>query len=128
MLFRYLARVLPEYATFQFINQRLPRDAKIYLLFIGRRGYYCERDYFHDGGELPGFLLGAIQSAGEAAQVEGMLRREGITHLMVRTDLLGRYLVNNLPPAKIALWNAFATSRLSLNFQDSGYALYQLHG
>ena len=124
----YLARALPEYATFQFINQRLPRDAKIYLLFIGRRGYYCERDYFHDGGELPAFLLGAIQSAGEPAQVEGMLRREGITHLMVRTDLLARYLVNNLPPAKITLWNAFATSRLSLNFQDSGYALYQLHG
>jgi hypothetical protein len=124
----YLARVLPEYATFQFINQRLPRDAKIYLLFIGRRGYYCERDYFHDGGELPAFLLGAIQSAGEPAQVEGVLRREGITHLMVRTDLLARYLVNNLPPAKITLWNAFATSRLSLDFQDSGYALYQLHG
>jgi hypothetical protein len=106
----------------------LPRDAKIYLLFIGRRGYYCERDYFHDGGELPAFLLGAIQSAGEPAQVEGVLRREGITHLMVRTDLLARYLVNNLPPAKITLWNAFATSRLSLDFQDSGYALYQLHG
>jgi hypothetical protein len=47
---------------------------------------------------------------------------------MVRTDLLARYLVNNLPPAKITLWNAFATSRLSLDFQDRGYALYQLHG
>jgi hypothetical protein len=47
---------------------------------------------------------------------------------MVRTDLLARYLVENLPPAKIALWNEFAVSRLALKFQERGYALYQLHG
>jgi hypothetical protein len=124
----YLTRMLPEYPTFQFINRVLPPSAKIYLLFIGRRGYYCERTYFHDGGELPALLMAAIQSAGEPAQVASMLRREGITHLMVRTELLARYLVNNLPPAKITLWNEFAASRLSLDFQARGYALYQLHG
>jgi hypothetical protein len=124
----YLTRALPEYATFEYINDQLPSDAKIYLLFIGRRGYYCERDYFHDGGELPAFLQGAMLSAQEPAQVEHVLRREGITHLMVRTDLLARYLVENLPPAKIALWNEFAVSRLALKFQERGYALYQLHG
>jgi len=124
----YLRRALPEYATFEYINRQLPTSAKIYLLFIGRRGYYCERDYFHDGGELPAFLQSAIQSAQAPAQVEHSLRREGITHLMVRTDLLARYLVENLSPAKIALWNEFAKGRLSLNFQERGYALYQLHG
>ena len=124
----YLARTLPEYSTFQYINRQLPPNAKIYLLFIGRRGYYCERDYFHDGGELPAFLLGAIQSAREPTQVASMLRREGVTHLMVRTELLARYLVNNLQPAEITLWNEFAASRLSLDFQAHGYALYQLHG
>jgi hypothetical protein len=124
----YLRRALPEYATFEYINRQLPTSAKIYLLFIGRRGYYCERDYFHDGGELPAFLQSAIQSAQAPAQVEHSLRREGITHLMVRTDLLARYLVENLSPAKIALWNEFAKGRLSLDFQERGYALYQLHG
>jgi hypothetical protein len=124
----YLSRTLPEYATFAYINRQLPAAAKIYLLFIGRRGYYCERDYFHDGGELPAFLLSALRTAQEPAQVEHVLRRKGITHLMVRTDLLGRYLVANLPPEKIALWNKFAISRLSLNFQERGYAVYELHG
>ncbi len=124
----YLTRMLPEYPTFEYINNQLPTDAKIYLLFIGRRGYHCLRDYFHDGGDLPAFLQGAILSAQEPAQVEHLLRRRGITHLMVRTDLLARYLGENLPPAKIALWNEFAVSRLSLNFQERGYALYKLHG
>jgi hypothetical protein len=124
----YLNRALPEYATFEYINRQLPAGAKIYLLFIGRRGYYCERDYFHDGGELPAFLQRAVTSAQEPAHVAHALKKEGITHLMVRTDLLARYLVDNLPPAKIALWNEFAQRRLSLNFHERGYALYQLHG
>jgi hypothetical protein len=47
---------------------------------------------------------------------------------MIRTDLLARYLVNNLALDKIALWNQFATGRLSLAFQARGYALYELHG
>jgi Dolichyl-phosphate-mannose-protein mannosyltransferase len=124
----YLSRALPEYATFEYINRNLPRDAKIYLLFVGRRGYYCERDYFHDGGELPGFLRTAITSAQEPAHVRDSLKKFGITHLMVRTDLLARYLGENLPPAKLALWNEFAARQLSLNFHERGYALYQLHG
>jgi 4-amino-4-deoxy-L-arabinose transferase-like glycosyltransferase len=124
----YLTRALPEYPTFEFINRELPPSAKIYLLFIGRRGYYCERAYIHDGGELPALLLGAIQSAQDPAQIANWLKRHGISHLMVRTDLLARYLVDNLSPAKITLWNEFAAGRLSLNFQKRGYALYQLHG
>jgi hypothetical protein len=124
----YLTRMLPEYATFEHINRHLSPDTKIYLLFVGRRGYYCEREYFHDGGDLPSFLMGVFQSARGPAEVEGALRRVGITHLMVRTDLLARYLVNNLTPAKITLWNEFAASRLSLDFQARGYALYRLHG
>ena len=124
----YLARALPEYATFEYINLNLPADAKIYLLFVGRRGYYCERNYFHDGGELPAYLRAALSSAQEPTQVGESLKKIGITHLMVRTDLLARYLGDNLTAAKVALWNQFAATRLSLRFHERGYALYQLHG
>jgi hypothetical protein len=123
----YLKRVLPEYAAFEFINQALPPSAKIYLLFVGRRGYYCEREYFHDGGELPALLQTSIASATDPVELAEILKRSRITHLMVRTDLLARYLIENLSPAKIALWNEFARGRLSLNFHHRGYALYRLH-
>ena len=59
----YLSRALPEYSSFRYINQQTVATAKIYLLFMGRRAYYCERDYFHDSGDLPGFLLAAIRNA-----------------------------------------------------------------
>ena len=86
----YLTRALPEYPVFAYANRQLPPKAKIYLLFLGRRSYYCERDYFHDYGELPGFLLSAIQSAKNPLEIETKLRAKDISHLMVQDKLLIR--------------------------------------
>ena len=124
----YLTRALPEYSAFDYINRQTANDAKVYLLFVGRRAYYCERNYFHDGGDLPGFLLGAIRAAKNAEQIELWLRQNQITHLMAREDLLARFLSNNLTPEQGRLWNEFAGRALKLIFRERGYAVYQLHG
>jgi hypothetical protein len=124
----YLTRALPEYPAFDYINRQTSDDAKIYLLFVGRRAYYCQRYYFHDAGDLPGFLLGAIRAAKNAAQIEQSLRQNQITHLMAREELLARFLSNNLTPEQGRLWNEFAGRALTLSFRQRGYAVYQLHG
>jgi len=124
----YLTRELPEYSAFDYINRQTATDAKIYLLFVGRRAYYCERNYFHDGGDLPGFLLGAIRAANNAEQIEQSLRQNQITHLMAREDLLAGFLSNNLTPDQARHWNEFASRGLTLGFRARGYAVYQLHG
>lgn len=124
----YLVRALPEYSAFQYINRELPATAKIYLLFVGRRAYYCERDYFHDGGELPGLLLGAIRSAKGPADVDRQLKEKRLTHLLVRDDLLLRFLRDNLTPAQQSVWDGFASSHLKGLFRQSGYSVLQLHG
>jgi 4-amino-4-deoxy-L-arabinose transferase-like glycosyltransferase len=123
----YLTRTLPEYPAFQYINRELLPATKIYLLFVGRRGYYCEREYFHDGGELPGFLLRAIQSAKEPADVARRLKARQLTHLLVRDDLLIRFLRDNLDPAQQRLWDAFTAKHLKSLFRDRGYSVLQLH-
>jgi Dolichyl-phosphate-mannose-protein mannosyltransferase len=124
----YLARALPEYPAFQYVNRELSPMTKIYLLFVGRRVYYCEREYFHDGGELPGFLLRAIRSAKEPADVARQLKTRHLTHLLVRDELLIRFLRDNLDPAQQRLWDAFATNHLKNLFRDGGYSVLQLHG
>ena len=124
----YLTRMLPEYPAFRYINRETPANAKIYLLFVGRRAYYCQRDYFHDGGELPGFLLGAIRNAKGTEQLAQSLRQKQITHLMIREDLLTGFLSNNLTAEQARLWNEFAANRLRLNFLQEGHAVYQLNG
>jgi hypothetical protein len=124
----YLAGRLPEYTSFQYVNRATAPTAKIYLLFIGRRAYYCQRDYFHDGGDLPGYLLGAIRTAKSPDQIVQALKQKQITHLMVREDLLADFLGHNLTANQVALWNHFAQSSLVFEFRDRGHAVYQLHG
>lgn len=123
----YLTRELPEYSAFDYINRQTAADAKIYLLFVGRRAYYCERNYFHDGGDLPGFLVGAIRAANNAEQIEQSLRQNQITHLMAREDLLAGFLSNNLTPDQARRWNEFASRGLTLGFRARGYAVYQVN-
>jgi hypothetical protein len=122
----FLTRSLTEYPVLEYANRTLPAKAKIYLVFLGRRAYYFDRDYYHDGGELPGLLLNAITSAHQPDDIGTILQRIGITHLMVQTDLLGRYLRQNLTPAQGTLWNEFVARDLHLAFQDRGYALYKI--
>ena len=42
----YIAKFRPEYDAMKFLNESLPKDAKVLFAFVGDRGYYCEKDYF----------------------------------------------------------------------------------
>jgi len=124
----YLTLRLPEFAAYQYINRELPPPAKIYLLFIGRRAYYSEREYFHDGGELPGFLLEAIRSAKEPGDVARQLKAKQLTHLLVRDELLIRFLRDNLTPTQQRIWDGLNSAHLTTLFHRNGYSVLQLHG
>src|SRR5262245_8791948 len=124
----YLTRALGEYPVFQYINQNLPASARIYLLFVGRRGYYCRRSYFYDGGELPGVLLQTLKTAEDPSGVEKQLKERNLTHLVAREELLQRFLTDNLPPHKLGLWQAFKERGLRELYHAHGYFLYQIDG
>lgn len=124
----YLTRQLPEYPAFQYINQKLPSTARIYLIFIGRRAYYCERDYFHDAGDNAWVLVQMIQNAKNGREIGGKLQDMGLTHLLVREDLLTRFLSHNLAPQQRERWSSFAGNHLQALFHFRGYSVYQIHG
>ncbi len=96
----FLNRMLPDYPAVQYINQKLPSTAKIYFIFMGRRVYYCLRDYFHDPGNLAWSLVRMIQEAQSESGVKTKLEEKGLTHLLVRDELLQRFLRNNLSSDK----------------------------
>lgn len=123
----YLTRKLAEYPAIQYVNQELPADAKIYFLFIGRRAYYCERSYFHDGGELPWRLVGLIRSARNGGHVRRELKKMGLTHMLIREDLFSRFLRDNLASTDLETWDRFATRHLRGLYRSRGYAVYQIH-
>jgi 4-amino-4-deoxy-L-arabinose transferase-like glycosyltransferase len=122
----FLDRTLGEYPAMRYVNEKVASTAKIYLLFLGRRAYYCDRDYFHDAGELPAVLIGAIQKAKDPEDIGRLLNRRKLTHLMFREDLLIRFLTDNLTPDRGRMWNDFATTHLRLAFRERGYAVYEI--
>ncbi|MFB3060741.1 MAG: ArnT family glycosyltransferase [Candidatus Binatia bacterium] len=124
----FLNRMLPDYSAVQYINQKLPSTAKIYFIFMGRRVYYCLRDYFHDPGDHAWSLVRMIQEAQSESGVKTKLEEKGLTHLLVRDELLQRFLRNNLSSEKQKLWDSFVALHLRGLFRDQRYSLYQVHG
>ena len=120
--------MVPDYPALRYINQYLPQSVKIYFIFMGRRAYYCNRSYFHDTGDSPGYLLYLMENAGNERALERGLREKGLTHLLVREDLLMRFVRINLNAERQRLWDSFAASHLKRVFADGRYSLYQLHG
>jgi len=59
----FLRRNLEHYAAVEYINNHLSKDAKIFTMFLGRRGYYLERDYKNDPSFGRSTLSGMITSA-----------------------------------------------------------------
>jgi hypothetical protein len=124
----YLTRMLPDYPVFRYINQNLPSRARVYLLYMGRRVYYCERDYFFDDGDNAWVLLRMIQRAQSGSDIQLRLRERGLTHLLVREDLLASFLNNNLTPDQQERWDRFHHRYLRSLLEQRGYRLYEVLG
>jgi len=127
----YLTRKLAYYPAMEYINRRLPLDSNILFLFAGDQGYYSDRDYFfhtyYSGESIRPILLKA-GSAGEvrAALRQGSDRMPGATHILIRPDLLGDYLINNFQPDRLRIWSDFANKYLELLYRESGYTLSRI--
>jgi hypothetical protein len=120
--------MLPEYPVFEYVNRNVSDGARIYLLFAGRRAYYCQRDCFYDYGENPALLLQWLRNAGDEKSVKRELDARQLTHFVIREDLLQRYLATNLTPQQEQLWQSFARRHLKGLFSSQGFSLYQIHG
>jgi hypothetical protein len=123
----YLTRMLPEYPALQFANHQLPAGARIYFIFMGRRVYYCDCAYFYDG-DNPWVLLRMIQSAQSGDHIRARFVERGLTHLLLREELLRRFFDNNLTPLQQRVWDSFAMHHLRILYSDRGYSVYQIHG
>ena len=86
----YIAKHRPEYPAMKFINEKLPPDVLISFIFLGNRGYYCERDYVFGESQLERTVKQANTSEG----ILSGLARAGITHLFIHDPILGKWAMN----------------------------------
>jgi len=124
----YLTRMLPDYPAIQYINQNLPSTARVYFILMGRRAYYSQRDYYHDSGDNPWHLMRMIENSQSEEGIVKKLREKGLTHLLVREDLLKGFLRGNLVAEKQRVWDSFVFNHLKGLFRDRRYSVYQING
>lgn len=87
----FLARRLDYYPYYQVVNHDLPRSAKVWLIDMRRDTYHLDRPSFSDFIFEDYTLTRYVQSAASVEEIRGRVRADGITHLLVRHDILLDY-------------------------------------
>ena len=119
---QYIEKFRPEYAAIRHANDALPSDAVILSLFIGRRGYYSEREMFFD---IDPFHT-VIEKSNSAEELRAKLADRGLTHLLIRFDMFDNWLHNNLDGNKKQIVIDFISDKTIFLFAKNGHGLYQL--
>ncbi|MFW6148064.1 MAG: ArnT family glycosyltransferase [Thermodesulfobacteriota bacterium] len=118
----YITRYRPEYPVIKYANQNLSQEAKILLVFMGRRGYYLDRDYV-PGVDRLGKLFLDSDSPEEALRA---LRQDSISHLLVYIPILDRWAGDNLGGERQEIMRRFFKDHTRSLCFHQGYALHAL--
>jgi hypothetical protein len=118
----YLDRHRPENAALRYVNQRLPRDSKLMLIFLGGRGYYCDRSYVHGEEALCSLF---INSEG-VHEVKEKFKRMGITHLVIYEPLFAQWLKDNLGETARKTLKPFFFNYVKLLYSEKGFSVFAL--
>jgi len=123
----FLKRHLLHYNAVQYINKILPDDAVVFTMFLGRRGYYLNRNYKNE----PSFGMNTIRqmviNSTNEATFDNQVRSMNVTHILVRTDLFYKFLHDNLLKAEIKRFLNLINKRWTKLYNNNGYAVWDIH-
>ncbi|MGH7368530.1 MAG: hypothetical protein ACREK9_19170, partial [Candidatus Rokuibacteriota bacterium] len=87
----FLRRRLDYYPYYETVNRDLPPTAKVWLIDMRRDSYHLERPYFSDFIFEDYTLTRYVRAAAGVEELRARVRADGITHLLVRHDVLLDY-------------------------------------
>lgn len=91
----FIRRHLLHYDAVEYINNKLPTNAKIFTMFLGRRGYYLDRDYKNESSFGMSSIRHMINDSANEEKFVKYIRSMNVTHILMRTDLVNKYLQDN---------------------------------
>ncbi|PYN80296.1 MAG: hypothetical protein DMD96_14655 [Candidatus Rokuibacteriota bacterium] len=131
----YLERRLDYYRYYEVINRQLPPTARVWLIDMRRDTYHLERPYFSDFIFEDWTFRQWLQAARDTDELAARVRRAGITHILLRHELLLDYarspIVDDRRPreenlAKLELMTTFFTRQTRLLRGDGKFWLLEL--
>jgi len=131
----YLQRRLDYYPYYKIINTQLTSDAKVWLINMRRDSYHINRSYFSDYTFEDYTLVKYLNEADNLSELRACVKADGITHLMIKYDVLLDYerssvinekLTSQENQAKMDLLKAFLKDGTNILKSDSNFMLIEL--
>jgi hypothetical protein len=124
----FLKHHLLHYGAVEYINHFLPDDAVVFTVFLGRRGYYLDRAYKNEASFGMSFIRHMMNNAGDEKKFAEYVRSMGITHILMRMDLVNKYLENNFSKDDIKRFLGLEKKYWKKIYENNGYAVWDIRG
>lgn len=122
----YISSYRPEISAFEYTNQHLQKEAKILFVYIGKRGYYCDREYIPDNGNNIRLLYSLSQKDQNAPRIFSEIKSQGITHMLINNKLFKQQMKIDLNTQEEKLLKEFIYQYMKIEFDKEGFSLYEI--
>ena len=122
----FLSRNVGSYPAMLYINKNLPDDVRIFLIFLGRRGYYLDRPYYHEKSFGMNTISGMVKASADKQHFQAYLQSMDCTHILIRIDLFNKYLHDNFSEKTIIHFLDLAKEYWSPIYESNGYGVYKI--
>jgi hypothetical protein len=123
---KFLARMIPTYSMYRFVNQQLPPESRVFLIYMKNYTFLCKGDCYSDSMFEAHTLQKILRQSSSPEQIHSRLTSEGFTHLLYdEMYLLGN--LSPLTPEEINLFVSFRGKQCSLIMQSGSYRLERLN-
>ena len=124
----FLQHHLLHYNAVKFINDTLPDDAIVFTMFLGRRGYYLDRAYKNEASFGMAAIRHMITNADDEEKFLEYIRSMGVTHILMRIDLVNKFLKDNFSKDHIKRFLSLETKYWKKIYENDGYAIWDING
>ena len=123
---KFLVRMIPQYPMYRFVNQQLPPESRVFLIYMKNYTFLCERDCYADAMFETHTLQKILRRSSSPAQILNLLDGAKFTHLLYdETYLLGD--LSPLTPDEKNLYLSFREQHCALIEQSGSYRLDRLN-
>lgn len=122
----FLRRHLASYPAVAYINTQTPSTARVFLMFMGNRGYYLDRYYIHDRNFGMETLSRLVASSADEKAFASELQSLDCRYVLVRDDLFGKYLTDNFDQARLSAFLSLKNRYWDPVYHDRGFIVYDL--
>ncbi|MBW2662364.1 MAG: hypothetical protein JRD93_10340, partial [Deltaproteobacteria bacterium] len=122
----FLKRHLLHYDAVEYINHNLPDDARIFTMFLGRRGYYLDRTYKNEPSFGMSTISHMVTISAKEEKFKEYIQSMDVTHILMRTDLVDNYLKNNFSQEEIKRFMNLFKKYWKMIYEHHNYAIWEI--